>query len=1060
MPNALAPFLITLEAHGFRLGVSDYQRLALILNKHTDWTLNGLRDVLLVLLTKNELQQETFLRVFNEFFDTQNTNPDALREEVKQLDIQSLLADIKKISSKQTEKPFQKLIPERLFVKSDPQPVKINRTKQFIDNIIHFIKTNRLRWLIYPLLLIALLTTAWFVDSQQQPVIESWITNTVTLPKKIQPTKTTSTTIQSPTPTIGNIHHSPAKFPKTKQQALLQTALLWLLTFAYGIVIWRARKIPKDKKPDFNLNLPQHLALEQLGGKPAGQLDQQTLSQLADCVGYFVSDNGSKTLNIPASIAATSEAGNIPTLKFYRRKQLRQVIILQDSLSEALAWNDIALELQHGLQALGIAVLGGKFCGNPREFIDDEGRKYYLDDLDSQRHALILLIFSDGKGLQSSKDYYALEMLKAWQQCAWLELRARAFWDASTALPVHYGIPLYPANPNGLLAAFKCFLTESAPQQNAAKDSKHWRGVIAQGNKNLSYYLELLLAHALPLAQACSMIQPLSLGLIQAVRLQFFPHLPAETIESLIKIPKTTRTVTGLHFSTPVLAVLRQGFLTRFTESKQEEMLRFLLQQIKAIEPQDKQSLAYCHWSWRYHRLLLELEPDKALEQLSKLAQTPLKNAVRLDLADTACRGELIRPYSNKASLIPLRKAPTTQDGRQRLGQLARHCGIKTLEAYPIAWSKKILAGCLLLCCVVATGWAVRQLKQPDLATIQFKTTLQNFSLQLEVMQNKDWQTLQTAQYVSGLQWSVGQGKTYRLVLSSKDHKEIRELGLVNDNVELTIAGKGTETVTIIEPEMIAIPKPKDCFLMGSPASEGDRNDNEKQHQVCVEAFELGKTEVTKGQFSAFVSATGYQTEAETGDGCYSWTGKEYKKYKKYNWRNVGFTQTDEHPVVCVSWNDAMVYTAWLSKVTGKSYRLPTEAQWEYAARAGTTTAFYTGECINTTQANYDGNYDYNNCGAKTGVYKKQTVAVGSYKANPWRLSDMAGNVWEWTCSAYDSNYTGKETQCESKNDANMLRVLRGGGWSYGPRFLRVARRDWFNSDDRKFNIGFRLSRM
>jgi hypothetical protein len=703
--------------------------------------------------------------------------------------------------------------------------------------------------------LIAILSTVWFVHSGQF-ISDDSITapSPIIKPPQSKDKTTISTTIQSSNPTIGNIQHSPAQFPKIKQQALLQTGFLWLLTLAYGIVIWRARKVPIDQAPVYNPNLPQHLALEQLGGKPAGQLDTQTLSHLADCVGYFLSDNASKTLNVPASITATSDAGGIPNLKFYQRKQLRQVIILQDMLSEALAWNNIASELQQGLQTLGVAVLGGKFCGNPREFTDNEGKKYYLDDLDSQRHALILLIFSDGKSLHSSKDYYALEMLKAWQQCAWLELRARPFWDESTALPTHYGIPIYAANPNGLLAAFKCFLTESAPQKDAAKDSKHWRGVMPQGNKDLGLYLESLLAHALPLAQACSMMQPLSLSLIHAVRLQFFPRLPAETIESLIKIPKTTRTVTGLNFATPVLAVLRQGFLTRFTEAQQEQILRFLLQQIKAIEPEDKNSLACCHWSWRYHRLLLELEPDKALQQLSALAQTPLKNAVRLDLANTA---------------LP--------------------------EAV-----------CALLCCVAMSGWVVKLLKQPDLVTIQFKTTLQDFSLQLEVMQNNDWQVLKTAQYIPDLQWSVEQGKTYRLVLTGKEHNETKELGLVNDNLILSIAGKDKGSVTIIEPEMVAIPK--GCFLMGSPDSEKERGSDEKQHKVCVEDFKLGKTELTKGQFSAFVSATHYQTEAETGDGCYGWTGTTYEKDKKYNWRNVGFTQTDEHPVVCVSWNDAIAY--------------------------------------------------------------------------------------------------------------------------------------------------------
>ncbi|MCX7067081.1 MAG: formylglycine-generating enzyme family protein [Methylococcales bacterium] len=164
-------------------------------------------------------------------------------------------------------------------------------------------------------------------------------------------------------------------------------------------------------------------------------------------------------------------------------------------------------------------------------------------------------------------------------------------------------------------------------------------------------------------------------------------------------------------------------------------------------------------------------------------------------------------------------------------------------------------------------------------------------------------------------------------------------------------------------------------------------------------------------------------------------------------------------PVEQVSENDVQDFINKLNTQTGKSYRLPTEAEWEYAARAGTTSPFYTGDCINTQQANYDGNsQDYNNCGAKTGVYKQTTVAVGSYPANPWGLYDMAGNVWEWTCSAYVENYDGSEKQCSSKNDASTSRVLRGGSWYYLARYTRSARRYRSTPVNRLINFGFRFA--
>jgi len=263
-----------------------------------------------------------------------------------------------------------------------------------------------------------------------------------------------------------------------------------------------------------------------------------------------------------------------------------------------------------------------------------------------------------------------------------------------------------------------------------------------------------------------------------------------------------------------------------------------------------------------------------------------------------------------------------------------------------------------------------------------------------------------------------------------------------------------------VGPTMVRIPA--GTFQMGSPDSEPERSADEKQHSVTIkQPFAIGKYEVTVAQFRAFVAANkGYQTEAEKGDGCYSWKDGEWKQDKAFSWRSTGFAQTEDAPVVCVSWNDAQDYTAWLSRATGKTYRLPTEAEWEYAARAGTKTPFWTGDCIHTDQANYDGTLDYNGCGAKTGVYRKQTLPVDSLAANSWGLHQVAGNVWEWTCSDYAATYDGKEMVCISKNDANSgpYRVFRGGAWCNRPARLRSAGRAGFGPSLRYGSLGFRLA--
>ena len=158
-------------------------------------------------------------------------------------------------------------------------------------------------------------------------------------------------------------------------------------------------------------------------------------------------------------------------------------------------------------------------------------------------------------------------------------------------------------------------------------------------------------------------------------------------------------------------------------------------------------------------------------------------------------------------------------------------------------------------------------------------------------------------------------------------------------------------------------------------------------------------------------------------------------------------------PVVNVDWHDAMAYAQWLSAQTGKRYRLPTEAEWEYAARAGTQTPFWFGETLSTAQANYDRDYTYGQ--GEKGIYRGKTVEVGSLPANGWGLHEVHGNVWEWTCSAYDEGYRGgAELSCAGEKDGGR----RGGSWDSEPRNLRSANRYRGGPDYRHSGVGFRLA--
>ena len=222
-------------------------------------------------------------------------------------------------------------------------------------------------------------------------------------------------------------------------------------------------------------------------------------------------------------------------------------------------------------------------------------------------------------------------------------------------------------------------------------------------------------------------------------------------------------------------------------------------------------------------------------------------------------------------------------------------------------------------------------------------------------------------------------------------------------------------------------------FMMGSPTSEKDRDADETQHKVTISKdFYLGKYEVTQGQWKA-VMGNNPSRFSSCGDDC---------------------------PVEQVSWDDVQEFIKKLNAKDSGTYRLPTEAEWEYAARAGTTTPFGIGDGNNlsSSQANFDGNYPYGN--AAKGKYLEKTVSVGSYSPNAWGLYDMHGNVWEW-CADWYGAYSSSAQTDPTGASSGSIRVIRGGSWFNNGRDLRSAYRYYDYAPSVRFNIiGFRLLRM
>jgi formylglycine-generating enzyme required for sulfatase activity len=263
---------------------------------------------------------------------------------------------------------------------------------------------------------------------------------------------------------------------------------------------------------------------------------------------------------------------------------------------------------------------------------------------------------------------------------------------------------------------------------------------------------------------------------------------------------------------------------------------------------------------------------------------------------------------------------------------------------------------------------------------------------------------------------------------------------------------------------------PGGSFMMGSPVGEKDRDDDEGPvHQVQLDGFWLGKHEVTRGQFGMFVEATGYKTEADKEGGAWGYKGGKWDYHQGLNWRQAGFAQDDSHPVVCVSWNDARDMAAWLSERGNGKFQLPTEAQWEYACRGGTTTSRFWGEnpdeaCKYANVADQalqesitDWSHKIHNCNDGY-IY---TAPAGSFRPNPFGLYDMLGNVWEWCADLYSKDdYSKHQRLTAISMDAGAHRIIRGGGWNSYPRRGRCAHRNNDDASRRHQFLGFRLSRI
>ena len=261
---------------------------------------------------------------------------------------------------------------------------------------------------------------------------------------------------------------------------------------------------------------------------------------------------------------------------------------------------------------------------------------------------------------------------------------------------------------------------------------------------------------------------------------------------------------------------------------------------------------------------------------------------------------------------------------------------------------------------------------------------------------------------------------------------------------------------------------PPGRFWMGSPETEPERRDSEgPQHLVQLQGFFMSQTPITQAQWrevAGWEEGPGEQWGREMKLDPSRFQSKEGQENDEVHLLQ-GESNTDQRPVEQVSWKDAMEFCHRLSQRTDRTYTLPSEAQWEYACRAGTTTPFCFGDMISPELANYDGNYAY--ADGPKGIYRKQTTPVGLFPANAWGLQDMHGNVWEWCLDEWHESYKGAPSdgrawvdaaEGEKSKESVKTRLLRGGSWGDDPRYCRSACRSHGRPGDAGADVvGFRV---
>ncbi|MDM8543712.1 SUMF1/EgtB/PvdO family nonheme iron enzyme [Desulfococcaceae bacterium HSG9] len=806
----LNSFLVSLATDGIRLSVYDYDQLIVIFQTGGIRAVSRLKHVLTALLAKNEEQQEIILRRFDNFFKLEI---DADNKDLA-IDIRQIIDDLKAIA------------PDPDPVPKPPKPLP---TPDKTEPVCHQKPYKKyIPWVLACLILVAAFIGVYFNFIAKKPAPKPIVPEAPVL--EVNPPveeKAAPPIIRKrlypDVPYIKSIIQTPLIRSAVWMKYAVISAIIFIIAIIYAIYLFRLKKGPKDREPEYDKDAPGYFNLGTIGAKPLPRLDDETLAFLADSMGYFQSRQPGRMLNVPASIKATLKQGGIPACTFYRRQQIRTLLILEDVYAEALDWNTIAAELANGMIRCGVPVLYGKFRGSPETFKTPDGSVYHLDDLEDHRRGILMLIFTDGKSFQRGQNIFALESISRWPMVAWMELRAKKFLDESVSLPIRNKIPLCPATKDGILQAIRRFLTEQGTREQGTDASIQDNRLPDLADTTLDVWAAHLLGDALPWAQDCAMIQPITPGLADELRMRFHPHLAPEQIECLYALPNTTQTDSGLRFSDDVLKVLREGFLTCRTDDEPKDVLKFILNRVEKAEPDEpKDSLAYLSWEAVRERVRLELGQGDG-RRFGELMHSPLGKTLGDSLSNHG--------FPDEQEKIPIRK-PKNRAALQRLAKVEDN----PLEIgnFVKSWQRACL-GVLILCFLASFGWMIKckQDASGPIPNLEI-TGLEKTPARLEIWENDTWKVEQESDEVGAFaKKPLLDNRKYRMTLYGNGYRSVKEFDTGID--QKTVLGLALQDV-----ERNCVDKYPDIGLTVVCCPEGGAEQDQKALKIATWKERLG----------------------------------------------------------------------------------------------------------------------------------------------------------------------------------------------------------------------------